>query len=190
MAPVSVAGRRRLVLAIVVALVAVATIAAFLWPSGTGSAQAGPNFEYAAKYICVNEVGPPGSLVANQGSGITYRTVINVHNPSLQTTAQIGKKAAGALTERSPEAGKISPIRALQLVPDQVLAIDCKDVAALLGGAQPNGDGMVVVYSSISLDVWAVYTMRGTLKDAGGATIGINGNIDVVHVPERSLAVG
>jgi hypothetical protein len=64
--------------------------------------------------------------------------VVNVHNPS-NVTVLIQKKAAGALTERDPGPGTISPFKAVELIPDQVLAIDCRDVAALLGGAHPNG---------------------------------------------------
>lgn len=141
-------------------------------------------FMYSAKYACVNEVGSESSLFVKQGAGITYRTVVNVHNPN-SFGVTIGKKAAGALTERDPGPGKISDIVPLDLIPDQVLAIDCRDVLALLGGVQPNGDGMVVVFSTASLDVWAAYTMRGSASS--GVGLGLNGNVDVVAVPERRI---
>src|SRR5207247_712195 len=119
MAPRMLPRRRSLRLMLVVSVLAVATLAVLVGRASTGSAQAF-TFMYSAKYECVNEVGPPSSLVINQGAGITYRTVINVHNPT-NTTVQIGKKAAAGGTEVQPP-GQISPVKNLVLLPDQVLA--------------------------------------------------------------------
>ncbi len=151
---------------------------------------AAPAFQYVAKFVCVNEVGPASTAVVNQAgpTPISYRTVVNVHNPNTKDVT-IGKKAAGAASENSGAIGKIGKVKQLVLVPDQVLMIDCKDISLLLGGIQPNGDGVVVVYSNQPLDIWAVYTMRGILTPTGGGSpTAINGNIDVVHVEPSTFS--
>ncbi len=165
------------------AAVAAVLVAAVIGVAFAGRARgAGPAFQYVAKYVCSNEVGPASTAVVSQGTGVTYRTAVNIHNPN-SLDANIAKKAAVALSERSTQGGVIGTLHPLVLKPDQALLIDCKDIATLLGGVQPNGDGVVVIYSDSPLDVWAAYTMRGTLVPAGGgAPTAINGGMDVVHV--------
>ncbi len=150
-------------------------------------AQTAP-IQYVAKFVCVPEVGPASTAVIGLGTGITYRTALNVHNPN-SVRVTIGKKAAAALTERSPTPGKVSSIVQVILVADQVLLIDCTDIKTLLGGVQPNGDGVVVIFSppGVLLDVWAVYTSKG-LTTAANGDIAQSGNIDVVQVPPQTGA--
>jgi hypothetical protein len=93
---------------LVVSLVAMATLAVLVGRASTGSAQAF-TFMYSAKYECVNEVGPPSSTVINQGAGMTYRMVVNIHNPT-NTTVQIAKKAAQGTTENQ-QPGKVTRSR-------------------------------------------------------------------------------
>lgn len=177
-------GKRRVRIGLVLAFAVAASFASYLaGASGAGGAALAP-FQYVAKYACSPEVGPVSSYFAS-ASVTQYRTTINVHNPN-SVPVTIGKKAVVALRENL-QRGTISPVMSLDLKPDEAIAIDCKDIKALLGGvAQPGGDGLVVVYSNTPLDVWAVYTSKMSVSSATGE--GLAGNIDVVWVPAQERA--
>jgi hypothetical protein len=148
---------RRTIVAALAGLLAVASLPGFV--AVRASAQGGvpaQAFQYAAKFVCVTEVGPRSSAFVLGD----YRTAVNVHNPNTTTVVFI-KKAVIADSEDRPR-GVIGPFVEVPLKPDEAVEIDCKDIkTVLLGGvAQPIGDGFVVIASDLPLDVVAVYTMR------------------------------
>jgi NHL repeat/CARDB len=114
-------------------------------------------FTYAAKFVCVSEVGPEGDAV----SPGRYRTVINVHNPHADEVAFL-KKAVIARPEGEAH-GKISKLVEDRLEADGALSINCKTIAERFGGPSPIGDGFVVIKSDRTLDVVAVYTSRDSI---------------------------
>ena len=118
-------------------------------------------YVYAAKFACVEEVGPPESDLGSPVVPGQYRTAINVHNPQ-RDDITIVKKAVVAFAERTERSGLVSDQRREhRLPPDDALSIDCFDIRELLGGGQPVGDGFVVIESRFPLDVVAVYTTEG-----------------------------
>jgi len=123
--------------------------------AGSPSAQLAAPFQYVVKFVCVNEVGP-NAKAFQRGK---FRTVVNVHNPWIQSQP-FDKKAVIARSEDEPR-GRISEIVTDVLGPDEALSINCEDINGLFGGlAQPIGDGFVVLLSRVQLDVVAVYTAR------------------------------
>ena len=105
-------------------------------------------FEYAVKVVCGS-----GEQFTVPGR---YATVVNVHNPSRETTRFRFKVAvAGPLRQDT-----ISTFRDLSLRPDGALAISCRDVVGMTGRSVV--DGFVVIQTLIDLDVAAVYTAAGS----------------------------
>ncbi len=144
------------------------------------------SLQYAAKFLCGDrrreeerkhshhdddddhrrEIGPVA-----EG---TYYTAVNVHNPS-DRPAAIRVKAAVALEDGKP--GPVSRFFEILLGGDQVVSIDCHQIARLLGKKYGFTDGFVVIETDVELDVVAVYTAAG--KD---------GKVETLHtdrVPAR-----
>src|SRR6185436_17979746 len=98
-----------------------------------------------------------------------YQTAVNIHNPNPQV-ARLRKKLA-------VRSGEISAFVDGQLKPDETTSVDCSQVQNF-GIAFIHGfEGFLVIESTLSLDVVAVYT--------AGARGGEVASIDVEHVPER-----
>lgn len=141
-------------------------------------------YMYVAKFVCVGEVGPAGFAV----QAGNYRTVVNIHNPN-SIPVEFSKKAVIANRELQPR-GRISEFFREQLLPDEALSVDCDDLTTnFFPGADPVGDGFVVILSPYVLDVVAVYTARkentvfDTVPDpdqASGKGIGLS--IDVEYI--------
>jgi hypothetical protein len=142
------------------------------------AAQEDEGFMYTVKFTCVEEVGPPEAdfggvpFVPAQ-----YRTAVNIHNPQREGF-EFRKKAVVALSQGSQERGIISEWQDEQLRSDEALDVDCLDIAKLLQGTQPVGDGFVVIESRWPLDVVAVYT---TTEGAG---------IDVEYIQPKRIRDG
>jgi hypothetical protein len=100
-----------------------------------------------------------------------YQTAVNVHNPNARP-ARIRMKLAA-------RTGDISPFKDGALKPDQATCVDCAQVQdfglLLIHGFE----GFLVVESTASLDVVAVYT--------AGPRGGEVSSLDVEQVPERKL---
>jgi len=125
------------------------------------AAQIDAGFMYTVKFTCVEEVGPPeGKPGGAPFMPARYRTAINIHNPQ-RDDVNFDKKAVVAFSQESEERGIISEWRQERLRSDEALDVDCVDIAQLLGGGQPIGDGFVVIESRLPLDVVAVYTTEG-----------------------------
>ena len=129
-------------------------------------------FQYAAKFLCLTNISGTSSTSSSVLPG-AYRTVVNIHNPNGRI-AIIRTKIA--LTGPS-EISKFVPGR---LKPDQATRVDCEQIARDYGIKFIHGaEGFLVIESTLSLDVIAVYT--------AGQARGEVESIDVEQVRERKL---
>jgi hypothetical protein len=114
-------------------------------------------FHYAAKFLCTANI--PGTLQTTPSllPGV-YQTVINIHNPSTQTV-QLRKKIAVTFPAGRQEPGEVSRFLEDKLASDQALKVDCDQIAEDFGITFIHGaEGFLVIESTRSLDVTAVYT--------------------------------
>lgn len=122
-----------------------------------------PKFQYAAKVVCSLLTEFPDGPVA-QG---TYRTLVNIHNPTNKQVTVTTKVAVAQNPNAPPSEASISQFKKYVLESDEAVAIDCATVADFFCPT-PSGkcfdfgslDGYFVVYSPVKLDVDAVYTAR------------------------------
>lgn len=126
-------------------------------------------YQYAAKFICTSNI--PGT---SQTTGAflpgTYLTVVNIHNPH-DMEVRIRKKLA------SP--AQVSDFIDSGLKPDGVERVVCGQIQDF-GIHNIHGfEGFLVIESTHSLDVAAVYTAGET----GGNVV----SIDVEEIKEREL---
>jgi CARDB len=130
-----------------------------------------PSLQYAVKFVC----GKPNTPVAAPG---LYFTAINVHNPARQPVA-FKKKIAVALP--GEKAGPVTPFFDVKLGPDEALEIDCPDILKH-ARARDFLKGFVVIETSFELDVVAVYTAAGSIRQVE--------TLFLERVPPRSLISG
>ncbi len=129
-------------------------------------------YQYAAKFICTANIPGTSQTTSSLLPGI-YQTVVNIHNPS-NRTARIRKKIA---ITTPPE---ISKFILDKLAPDEAVKVDCEQVARDYGIIFIHGiEGFLVIESTESLDVIAVYTAA----HRGGEVE----SMDVERVHERIL---
>jgi len=123
-----------------------------------------PLIAYSAKFLG-GTILPPNPLrpeVADPLVPGTYRTAINVRNPSWSNRARIRKYVVIANREDAPFGPVTKPV-IYYVGPTQGFEIDYQDVLKLLGpNWNPNQfiKGWVVLESDIPLDVTGVYTMK------------------------------
>jgi len=145
-----------------------------------------PRFEYTANLVCGIQDDPKDLRLAR---GL-YATTINIHNPN-RPRAVLQKKLALTIPPGGQRPGKVMQIGRDALQEDEALASDCVDIQRRLF---PNGlpagfiEGFLVIRSTVSLDVTAVYTTSsmgkdGCCKSAGGD----NPSIDVEQIRERRV---
>jgi hypothetical protein len=79
-----------------------------------------------------------------------YQTAVNIHNPNPQG-ARLRKKLA-------VRSGQISPFVDSQLKPDEAASVDCSQVQNFGIPFIHGFEGFLVIESTLSLDVVAVYT--------------------------------
>jgi hypothetical protein len=128
-------------------------------------------YQYAAKFLCTANIPGTSQTTTALLPGI-YQTAVNVHNPNRQV-AHLRKKIAVA-------SGQISGFIEQKLGPDEATRIDCGDVQSFGLHLIHGFEGFLVIESTLSLDVVAVYTAGGR-----GAEVA---SLDVEHVPERKIA--
>lgn len=109
-------------------------------------------FEYAAKIICGEQKDPENTRLAK---GL-YATTINIHNPN-DSTVLFYKKLALTYPPEEQRAGKIIPLGVDTLSYDQALKVDCIDIKKHFNFSDYI-EGFVIIQSTGSLDVSAVYT--------------------------------
>ena len=144
-----------------------------------------PKFEYAAKVVCGIQKDPDSLRLAK---GL-YATAVNVHNPN-DGPVEIDKKIALTFPPKEEKPGEIRSIARDLLQSDEALEVDCDD---LKEEVFPNGfpdayiKGFVVIRSTESLDVTAVYT-TADLDITGAPPPRIrHTSIDVEEISERQL---
>jgi hypothetical protein len=129
-------------------------------------------FQYAAKFLCTANIPGTSQTTTSLLPG-SYQTVVNIHNPN-STAIRFRMKLALA----SLEAPQISNFITGGLKPDQAGKIDCADVQKFGLQLIHGFEGFLVIESTHSLDVVAVYT--------AGTTQGVT-SMDVERVFERYL---
>jgi hypothetical protein len=127
-------------------------------------------YQYAAKFMCTANI-PGTSQTTTAVLPGAYQTAVNIHNPHPQV-ARLRKKLAAST-------GQISRFVDGQLKPDEAISIDCSQVQNFGITFIHGFEGFLVIESTLSLDVVAVYT--------AGARGGDVSSIDVEHVSERRL---
>jgi hypothetical protein len=150
-------GKQRWFLGFTLVLILVGTSG--LWTATDVQAQQQFNV-YSAKFVCGTQ-----GLDVPAGSNVVrgrYSTTINIHNPRF-AGVNFRKKAVIARPQRARVPGPISDVVDEQLPPDGALGVDCPDIRALFGAAQPVFiEGFLVLYvpAPVELDVVGVYTAR------------------------------
>ena len=127
-------------------------------------------YQYAVKFLCTANI-PNTSQTSTAVLPGIYQTAVNIHNPNPQV-ARLRKKLAVST-------GQISPFVDGQLKPDEATSVDCSHVQSFGITFIHGFEGFLVIESTQSLDVVAVYT--------AGPRGGEVASIDVEHVPERRL---
>jgi hypothetical protein len=129
-------------------------------------------FQYAAKFLCTSNIPDTSQTTTSLLPG-SYQTVVNIHNPN-STTVRFRMKLALASLQNP----QISNFLDGSLEPDQAGKVDCSDVRNFDLQLIHGFEGFLVIESTHSLDVVAVYT-AGTKE---GVT-----SMDVERVFERYL---
>ncbi len=145
---------------------ALVLVAGVLAASAPAPAQEGPigavTYAYAVEFAC------------GEAQGF-HATAIQVHNPSPRERAVFAGRIAGgrAVSEDDFERGTIRAGRAI--------AVGCNELGRRLPGAATDGfhSGTWLLYSTVELEVTAVYTSR----PPGGAAPAI----DVAVIPPRQM---
>src|SRR5215207_8802792 len=132
------------------------------------------SFQYAAKFLCTSNI-PGTSQTSTSVVPGSYQTAVNIHNPHGES-ADIRMKIALGDTQ-------ISRFIPSQLGPDGMTRVTCNRILREFFGGPDDVDfihgaeGFLVIESTHSLDVVAVYTAAGE----GGQVQ----SIDVETVNER-----
>jgi hypothetical protein len=134
------------------------------------AAAPGYRYQYAVKFLCTANI-PETTQTSTAVLPGVYQTAVNIHNPNAQPV-RLRKKLA-------VRSGEISPFVDGQLKPDQATSVDCSQLRSFDLHLIHGFEGFLVIESTLSLDVVAVYTAGGR-----GAEVA---SIDVEHVPERKL---
>ena len=138
-------------------------------------------FEYAAKFICGLQRERDDIRLARG----MYATEVNIHNPNDYPVRISQKKLALTYPPGGQRPGKVLHLEPHGLEPDTAVAVDCLHVRdKLFGGTFPAPyiTGFLIVQSTASLDITAVYT-TGALDEQDQLT-GPPG-IDVEQINER-----
>ena len=133
-------------------------------------------FQYAVKFLCTSNI-PGTSQTSTSLLPGSYETVVNIHNPNSDRVGFRMKLAMATSTQVDPP--QITKFIKDVLKADQATKVDC----SMLGrfGSQPihGFEGFLVIESTLSLDVVAVYT-------ASGATGKVE-SMDVEYIRERKI---
>jgi hypothetical protein len=114
-------------------------------------------FHYAAKFLCTANIPFTSSAFPSVLPG-DYRTVINIHNPNDQTV-RFRKNLAVTFPPGGQKPGEVSNVVTHRLAPGEALSVNCNGIRGGFGLTFVHGaEGFLVVESSRSLDVTAVYT--------------------------------
>ena len=140
------------------------------------------DYQYSAKVVC-------SLLLPHQDGSMargTYRTVINIHNPTDKKIAIAEKVALADQLGTTSGPFSVTPFKKTLLGPDGAVQITCGDIAGFF--CPINGvcvdfaflDGFLVIKSPVELDVVGVYTARHNKGDVE--------TIDVETVQARKIS--
>lgn len=121
-------------------------------------------YQYATKVAC--------SLMLPHQDGTlakgTYRTTVNIHNPTNKKITIAAKVALATQFGSEPGPFDVTPFKGATIQPDGAVGVNCFDIAGYF--CPINGvcvdfaflEGFLVVKSPVQLDVVGVYTARHT----------------------------
>lgn len=137
-----------------------------------GAKAAAPSFplQYAVKFLCTSNIPGTSQTTTSLLPG-SYETVVNIHNPN--------SKPAGFRMKLASASGQISGFIKGELKPDQATKVDCSQLGKFGPPPIHGFEGFLVIESTLSLDVVAVYTAAG---DSGKVE-----SMDVEYIRERKL---
>ncbi|MEO8568245.1 MAG: hypothetical protein ABI419_03895 [Ginsengibacter sp.] len=127
-------------------------------------------FQYAVKFICTANI-PGTSQTTDAFVPGSYQTAVNIHNPQ-NVLVKMRKKIASPI--------EISKYFSFSLKPDAVERITCKQLSEFGVHIIHGFEGFLVIDSTHSIDVVAVYTAAGTNHGQVAA-------MDVEQIKERKL---
>lgn len=138
-------------------------------------------YQYSAKVAC-------SLLLPHQDGTLargTYRTTVNIHNPTDKKIAVAAKVALATQFGSEPGPFDVTPFKEAVLQPDGAVGVNCFDIANYfcpIDGVCVDFaflEGFLVVKSPVPLDVVGVYTARHTDGDVE--------SIDVEAVEPRQV---
>ncbi|MBA4142246.1 MAG: Kazal-type serine protease inhibitor domain protein [Nitrosospira sp.] len=121
-------------------------------------------YQYAAKVVC-------SLLLPHQDGTLargTYRTTVNIHNPTNKKISIAAKVALATQFGSEPGPFGVTPFKEAVLHPDGAVGISCFDIAGYfcpIDGVCVDFaflEGFLVIKSPVALDVVGVYTARHT----------------------------
>jgi hypothetical protein len=121
-------------------------------------------YQYAAKVAC-------SLLLPHQDGTLargTYRTVVNIHNPTDKKITVAAKVALATQFGSEPGPFGVTPFKEAVLQPDGAVEVNCFDIAGYfcpIDGVCVDFaflEGFLVVKSPVPLDVVGIYTARPT----------------------------
>jgi hypothetical protein len=121
-------------------------------------------YQYAAKVAC-------SLLLPHQDGALargTYRTVVNIHNPTDKKITVAAKVALATQFGSEPGPFGVTPFKEAVLQPDGAVEVNCFDIAGYfcpIDGVCVDFaflEGFLVVKSPVPLDVVGIYTARPT----------------------------
>jgi hypothetical protein len=124
-------------------------------------------YQYSAKVVC-SLLRPHQDGTLAQG---TYRTAVNIHNPTDKRISVAAKVALARQFGSEPGRFDVTPFKEAELQPDGAVGINCFDIAGYfcpIDGVCVDFaflEGFLVVKSPVPLDVVGVYTARHTDGD-------------------------
>ena len=135
-------------------------------------------FQYAVKFLCTSNIPGTSQTTTSLLPG-SYVTVVNIHNPNPAVAGFRMKLAVSTSTEIDPPL--ISSFIKEKLRPDQATKVDCSRIREFGLQLIHGFEGFLVIESTLSLDVVAVYTA------AKNGSPGVD-SMEVEYIRERKLA--
>lgn len=132
--------------------------------SGKSLKELRTEYQYSAKVVC-------SLLLPHQDGTLargTYRTTVNIHNPTNKQITVAAKVALATQFGSDPGPFGVTPFKEAVLQPDGAVGVNCFDIAGYfcpIDGVCVDFaflEGFLVVKSLVPLDVVGVYTARHT----------------------------